>query len=205
MAAAGVPTAASRTRATTADAGSPAALDAFGAPYVVKDDGLAAGKGVVVTDDRDAALAHAADAAAAVVIEEYLDGPEVSLFVVSDGDDRGPAAARAGLQAGRRRRRRPQHRRHGRLRAAALGCRRRWSTTIVAEVVRPTSAEMARRGTPVLGLLYAGLALTSTGLRVVEFNGRFGDPGDAGRPRAARHPAGRGAARRRPRGAGHRR
>ncbi len=62
-----------------------AALDAFGAPYVVKDDGLAAGKGVVVTDDRDEALAHAA-ACGRVVIEEYLDGPEVSLFAITDGE-----------------------------------------------------------------------------------------------------------------------
>ena len=61
-----------------------AALDAFGPPYVVKDDGLAAGKGVVVTDDRDVALAHAA-ACERVVVEEYLDGPEVSLFCITDG------------------------------------------------------------------------------------------------------------------------
>ena len=82
MAAAGVPT------APAASAGPPreveAALDEFGPPYVVKDDGLAAGKGVVVTDDRDAALAHAA-ACGRVVIEEFLDGPEVSLFAVTDG------------------------------------------------------------------------------------------------------------------------
>src|SRR5690349_2985839 len=77
MAAAGVPTAMARVCTTAEQAAD--ALDAFGAPYVVKDDGLAAGKGVVVTDDREAALAHAAGCAR-VVIEEYLDGPEVSLF-----------------------------------------------------------------------------------------------------------------------------
>ena len=83
MAAAGVPTARSVVCATTPTRWR-AALDEFGAPYVVKDDGLAAGKGVVVTDDRDAALAHAA-ACERVVVEEFLDGPEVSLFAVTDG------------------------------------------------------------------------------------------------------------------------
>ena len=79
------------------------ALDTFGAPYVVKDDGLAAGKGVVVTDDRDAALAHAqsllATPGGTVVIEEFLDGPEVSLFVLCDGAARWPCSPGAGLQA----------------------------------------------------------------------------------------------------------
>ncbi len=86
MAAAGVPTAQSRT--CTTDAEVLDALQAFGAPYVVKEDGLAAGKGVVVTFDRDQAVDHARDCLARaphVVIEEYLDGPEVSLFCLSDG------------------------------------------------------------------------------------------------------------------------
>ena len=82
MTAAGVPTAAARVCTTPAEVG--AALDEFGPPYVVKDDGLAAGKGVVVTADRAQALAHAA-ACGRVVIEEFLDGPEVSLFCVTDG------------------------------------------------------------------------------------------------------------------------
>src|SRR5512145_1009384 len=82
MAAAGAPTAASMVCATEAEA--EVALKAFGPPYVVKNDGLAAGKGVVVTDDYNAALAHAVHCGR-VVIEEYLDGPEVSLFVVTDG------------------------------------------------------------------------------------------------------------------------
>ena len=82
MAAAGVPTADSRVAETPEEAA--AALDAFGPPYVVKDDGLAAGKGVLVTEDRAAALDHAA-ACGRVVIEEFLDGPEVSLFAITDG------------------------------------------------------------------------------------------------------------------------
>ena len=84
MAAAGVPTAGARSCATALEV--EAALDAFGPPYVVKDDGLAAGKGVVVTEDRDAAREHAAACRGPVVVEEYLDGPEVSLFCVTDGD-----------------------------------------------------------------------------------------------------------------------
>ncbi|MFL6155156.1 MAG: phosphoribosylamine--glycine ligase, partial [Marmoricola sp.] len=82
MAAADVPTALAHVCSTQAEV--EAALDAFGAPYVVKDDGLAAGKGVVVTDDRAVALAHALECDR-VVIEEYLDGPEVSLFAITDG------------------------------------------------------------------------------------------------------------------------
>ena len=82
MAAAACPTALAHVCTTPEEVA--AALDAFGAPYVVKDDGLAAGKGVVVTDDREAALAHAAQCER-VVVEEYLDGPEVSLFAITDG------------------------------------------------------------------------------------------------------------------------
>ena len=117
MAAANIPTAAARVCTTPAQA--EAALDEFGAPYVVKDDGLAAGKGVVVTSDRDVALAHAASCRQ-VVIEEFLDGPEVSLFCITDGDDGRPAGSGAGLQAHRRRRHRPEHRRDGRLRTVAV-------------------------------------------------------------------------------------
>ena len=103
-----------------------AALDELGAPYVVKDDGLAAGKGVVVTDSRDEAVAHARGRVdgGRVVIEEYLDGPEVSLFAHHRRLDRLPDAAGPGLQADLRRRRRPQHRRDGRLHATGLGARR---------------------------------------------------------------------------------
>ncbi len=177
MAAAGVPTAAARV-ATTVDEVA-AALDEFGAPHVVKEDGLAAGKGVVVTSDREAALAHAAACLAKpggrVVVEEFLDGPEVSLFVLSDGsavvplqpaqdfkrvddDDAGPNTGGMGA--------------YSPLPWAPSGL----VDEVAATVASPTIAEMARRGTPFAGVLYCGLALTSRGVRVVEFNARFGDP-----------------------------
>jgi phosphoribosylamine---glycine ligase len=172
MTAAGVPTAEARVCTTPDEAA--AALDAFGAPYVVKDDGLAAGKGVVVTDDRQLALNHA-KACEVVVVEEYLDGPEVSLFAITDGTtvyplqpaqdfkrihdgDQGPNTGGMGAYT-------PLT----------------WAPDdLVDEVLRtvlqPTVDELAGRGTPFAGLLYAGLALTSRGVRVVEFNVRFGDP-----------------------------
>lgn len=172
MAAAGVPTAASRVCTTPEEV--EGALDEFGPPYVVKDDGLAAGKGVVVTDDRDEALAHARGCDR-VVVEEFLDGPEVSLFAITDGTvvhplqpaqdfkrildgDRGPNTGGMGAYT-------PLP----------------WAADdlveeVLRDVLQPTVDEMARRGTPFRGLLYAGLALTSRGLRVVEFNARFGDP-----------------------------
>jgi phosphoribosylamine---glycine ligase len=172
MHAAGVPTAAARLCVDAVEAA--AALDEFGPPYVVKNDGLAAGKGVVVTADRDAALAHAA-ACERVVIEEYLDGPEVSLFCLTDGTcvvplvaaqdfkrigdgDTGPNTGGMGAYAP--------------LPWLPAG----FTDEVVRTVARPTVAEMARRGTPFAGLLYVGLALTSRGVRVVEFNARFGDP-----------------------------
>jgi phosphoribosylamine--glycine ligase len=172
MAAAGVPTAAARACSSPADAA--AALDEFGPPYVVKDDGLAAGKGVVVTTDREQALTHAARCER-VVVEQYLDGPEVSLFCVTDGTtvvpllpaqdfkrvgtgDTGPNTGGMGAYAP--------------LRWLAPGV----VDGVVRTVAEPTVAEMARRGTPFAGLLYVGLAMTSRGPRVVEFNARFGDP-----------------------------
>ena len=172
MAAAGVPTADARVCETAEEAA--AALDAFGAPYVVKNDGLAAGKGVVVTDDRDAALAHAAECGR-VVIEDFLDGPEVSLFAICDGERAVPLLPAqdykrvgdgdAGPNTG----------------GMGAYCPLDWADAglvdeVMATVVDPTLAEMRRRGAPFVGLLYAGLALTSRGLRVVEFNVRFGDP-----------------------------
>jgi phosphoribosylamine--glycine ligase len=172
MAAAEVPTAMARVCTTAEEV--EVALDAFGPPYVVKDDGLAAGKGVVVTDDRDAALAHGVSCEQ-VVVEEFLDGPEVSLFAITDGEtvyplqpaqdfkrigdgDTGPNTGGMGAYT-------PLP----------------WAPSeLVAQVservLRPTVAELAHRGTPFAGLLYAGLALTSRGMRVVEFNARFGDP-----------------------------
>ncbi|MDG4762853.1 phosphoribosylamine--glycine ligase [Solwaraspora sp. WMMD406] len=172
MAAAGVPTARSATCRTAAEVA--AALDDFGAPYVVKNDGLAAGKGVVVTEDRTAALAHA-ESCGQVVVEEYLAGPEVSLFVVTDGTaavpllpaqdfkrvgdgDSGPNTGGMGAYAP--------------LPWAPPGL----VDQVMAEVVHPTLAEMRHRGTPFVGLLYVGLAITAAGPRVIEFNARFGDP-----------------------------
>jgi phosphoribosylamine--glycine ligase len=150
------------------------ALDAFGAPYVVKHDGLAAGKGVVVTNDRTEAIAHALKSDQ-VVIEEFLDGPEVSLFGISDGTtviamqpaqdfkraqdgDLGPNTGGMGAYS-------PLP----------------WAPDDIMEetldqVLNPTIKEMAARGTPFVGLLYAGLALTSRGTKIIEFNARFGDP-----------------------------
>jgi phosphoribosylamine--glycine ligase len=169
---AGVPTAKSFTCENKSEI--EIALDAFGAPYVVKDDGLAAGKGVVVTEDREVALTHAL-ACKKVVIEEYLKGPEISLFGISDGEsilamqpaqdfkraydnDEGPNTGGMGAYS-------------------PLS----WAPSNIIEethkqVLAPIIAEMAARGTPFIGLLYAGLAVTDRGLRVIEFNARFGDP-----------------------------
>ncbi|MCF6509559.1 phosphoribosylamine--glycine ligase [Blastococcus sp. MG754426] len=181
MTAAGVPTARSW------PVGGPAELETAldevaaltgGAPYVVKDDGLAAGKGVVVTPDREAAAAHGRrvlEAGGSVLVEEYLDGPEVSLFAVTDGTtvlplvpaqdhkrrddgDAGPNTGGMGAYAP--------------LPWAPAGL----VDEVLATVLQPTVDEMARRGETFSGLLYAGLALTSRGVRVVEFNARFGDP-----------------------------
>ncbi|HSS87843.1 MAG TPA: phosphoribosylamine--glycine ligase [Streptosporangiaceae bacterium] len=172
MAAAGIPTA--RARTCTSEGEAVAALAEFGPPFVVKADGLAGGKGVVVTGDLGAALAHAR-AAGTVVIEEFLDGPEVSLFALADGvtavpplpaqdfkragdGDSGPNTGGMGAYA-------------------PLG----WAPPalageVLASVIQPAVDEMRRRGTPYRGLLYAGLSLTAAGVRVVEFNARFGDP-----------------------------
>ncbi|MFC8871462.1 phosphoribosylamine--glycine ligase [Streptomyces sp. NPDC057148] len=172
MAAAGVPTARSYvcTNADEADA----ALDAFGAPYVVKDDGLAAGKGVVVTDDVDAARAHAA-ACERVVIEEYLDGPEVSLFAITDGENVRPLQPAQDFKRALDGDEGPN--------TGGMGAYSPlpWADPklvdeVVESVLQPTVDEMRRRGTPFSGLLYAGLAITSRGARVIEFNARFGDP-----------------------------
>lgn len=172
MAAAGVPTAMAHVCETPEEARF--ALDAFGPTYVVKDDGLAAGKGVVVTRDLDAAMAHAA-ACERVVIEQFLDGPEVSLFAVTDGttvvplmpaqDFKRALDGDAGPNTG------------GMGAYAPLP----WAPPdlvdqVMDRVLQPTVEEMRRRGTPFRGLLYAGLALTGHGVRVVEFNARFGDP-----------------------------
>ncbi|MFN8129605.1 MAG: phosphoribosylamine--glycine ligase [Candidatus Nanopelagicales bacterium] len=176
MRSAGIPTADARTVTDAADL--VRELDAFGPPYVVKDDGLAAGKGVVVTEDRAQALLHGEACLAkggAVLVEEYLDGPEASVFCISDGTtvvpllpaqdfkrvgngDTGPNTGGMGAY-----------------------CPLSWADPDLAQwtidhVAQPAIDEMAARGIPYTGVLYVGLALTSTGPRVVEFNARFGDP-----------------------------
>ena len=169
---AGVPTARSFTCASEAEINS--ALDAFGAPYVVKDDGLAGGKGVVVTDDRAEALAHALSCNR-VVIEEFLDGPEISLFGISDGRN---ILAMEPAQDFKRAYDNNQGPNTGGMGAYSP---LPWAPEDIIEqtyekVLAPVVAEMAARGTPFIGLLYAGLALTKNGIKVIEFNARFGDP-----------------------------
>ncbi|MEU3736501.1 phosphoribosylamine--glycine ligase [Streptomyces sp. NPDC032198] len=172
MAGAQVPTARSYVCTTAEEVDE--ALAAFGAPYVVKDDGLAAGKGVVVTDDVEVARAHAL-ACDRVVIEEFLDGPEVSLFAITDGitvvplqpaqdfkraldGDEGPNTGGMGAYS------------------PLPWADPKLVDEVMQSVLQPTVDELRRRGTPFSGLLYAGLAITSRGVRVIEFNARFGDP-----------------------------
>lgn len=172
MAAAGVPTAGSRTCTTPEECA--AALDELGAPYVVKDDALAAGKGVVVTRDRAEALAHA-EACGRVVIEEFLAGPEVSLFAVCDGTTAYPLQPAQDFK-----------RIHDGGRGPNTGGMGSYSPlpwaqadladVVMRTVVQPTLDEMAERGAPFIGCLYVGLALTEAGPKVIEFNCRFGDP-----------------------------
>ena len=177
MAEADVPTALSHVCTTLEEV--EAALDALGAPHVVKDDGLAAGKGVVVTDSREEALEHAraclAKDGGRLVVEEFLDGPEVSVFCLSDGvdvvalspaqdfkrvgdGDAGPNTGGMGA--------------YSPLDWAPDGL----ADEVVRRVAQPTIDVMRHRGTPFVGVLYVGLALTSRGPKVIEFNARFGDP-----------------------------
>lgn len=170
------------TRATTR-AEVEAALDAYGAPHVVKADGLAAGKGVVVTDDRDAALAHADTylPTGPVLVEEFLAGPEVSLFFVSDGDtvralspaqdfkraydgDAGPNTGGMGAYS-------PLPWLND-----DFGSEEAFVAEVTRTVAEPVIRTLDAEGTPFIGLLYAGLILTADGIKVIEFNARFGDP-----------------------------
>lgn len=154
------------------------ALDAIGSPYVVKDDGLAAGKGVVVTQDLEQAVEHALSCFAGgsdVVIEEFLDGPEVSLFCVTDGDMVLPLAPAQDFKRALDGDLGPN--------TGGMGAYSPLDWTpdglvddVVKRVAQPTVDEMRRRGIPFVGVLYVGLALTSAGPRVIEFNVRFGDP-----------------------------
>ena len=169
---AGVPTAKSFTCESQSEI--ERALDTFGAPYVVKDDGLAAGKGVVVTEDREVALQHALTCNR-VVIEEYLKGPEISLFGISDGTNILPMQPAQDFKRAHDNDEGPN--------TGGMGAYSPlpWAPTDIVEdtytqVLAPMIAEMAARGTPFVGLLYAGLAVTDRGIRVIEFNARFGDP-----------------------------
>ncbi|MFI6515210.1 phosphoribosylamine--glycine ligase [Spirillospora sp. NPDC050679] len=172
MEAAGVPTAAAFVCESAPE--TEAALDEYGPPYVVKDDGLAAGKGVVVTEDRAAALAHAV-ACERVVIEEYLDGPEVSLFALCDGVNAVPLMPAQDFKRAYDGDQGPN--------TGGMGAYTPlpWAPPDLVEevmrtVVQPTVDELRSRGLPYVGVLYAGLALTAKGVRVIEFNARFGDP-----------------------------
>jgi phosphoribosylamine---glycine ligase len=175
MEAAGVPTGRAVRTGTLAEVDS--ALDAMGAPYVVKADGLAAGKGVIVTDDRAAARAHAEHylQQGGVLIEEFLDGQEVSLFLLSDGHtvlplspaqdykrigdgDTGPNTGGMGA--------------YSPLPWAPAG----FVDEVIDTIAQPTIRQLDDEGTPFIGLLYCGLIVTEQGIRVIEFNARFGDP-----------------------------
>ena len=179
---AGIPTAEARTVDTLDDA--LAALDHFGPPYVIKADGLAAGKGVTVTEDRAEAVDAIegrlvrrifGDAGRHVVIEQFLDGEETSLIAFTDGrsvapcapaqdykrvfdDDEGDNTGGMGSYS------------------PVPACPPEIADRIVDEVLRPMVLELEGRETPFVGALYAGLALTSRGPKVIEFNARFGDP-----------------------------
>lgn len=181
MEAAGVPTGRAVRASTALEVAE--ALDAFGAPYVVKADGLAAGKGVIVTSDRQAALDHADLylGAGSVLVEEHLSGPEVSLFFVSDGDtvralspaqdykrlsdgDAGPNTGGMGAYS-------PLP-----WLAERFGSEAAFVDQVTREVAEPVIRHLDAEGTPFIGLLYAGLILTDGGVKVIEFNARFGDP-----------------------------
>jgi phosphoribosylamine--glycine ligase len=198
MAVAGVPTAMARVCTSLGEVTD--AFDAFASPHVVKDDGLAAGKGVVVTDNRTQALAHAAhcldthapddpdkrargaqpveepdDVEHRVVVEEFLAGPELSVFCLTDGTTVVPLAPAQDFK------------RVGEggtgLNTGGMGAYSPldWVPDdlldeVVSRIAQPTVDEMRRRGTPFAGVLYVGLSLTSRGPCVVEFNARFGDP-----------------------------
>ncbi|AJM76804.1 phosphoribosylamine--glycine ligase [Rathayibacter toxicus] len=158
-------------------------IDEFGAPYVVKADGLAAGKGVLVTESRSAAIAHAEFwlQSGDVLIEEFLTGREVSLFLLSDGhnvvplapahdfkrlndDDEGPNTGGMGAYS-------PLP-----WLAERWPSERAFVDEVVDTVAIPTIRQLERERTPFVGLLYCGLIVTEAGLRVIEFNARFGDP-----------------------------
>jgi phosphoribosylamine---glycine ligase len=182
MLASGIPTAGGRSFTEVAPAVT--FMDELGPPYVIKADGLAAGKGVLVTGDRTEAVrgveerlleGRFGDAGRTVVIEEFLDGPELSVIAFSDGrtvlacppaqdykrafdGDEGANTGGMGSYS------------------PVPACSEELAAAIVSGVIEPMIAALAARGTPFVGAIYAGLALTSKGPRVIEFNARFGDP-----------------------------
>lgn len=182
METAGIPTGAARSFTSVEDA--VAYMDELGAPHVIKADGLAAGKGVIVTEDRSEAIGaleallvdrRFGDAGASVLIEEFLDGPEVSLIAFSDGKNVVPCEPAQDYK-------RVFDGDQG-LNTGGMGsyspvpqCPPLVAAEITKEIIAPMVAETARRGAPFVGALYAGLALTTKGPRVIEFNARFGDP-----------------------------
>ena len=176
MSAAGVPTGMAKECSTLDEL--KLALNSFSAPYVVKADGLAAGKGVIVTSDKDAALAHGEgflNQGMDLLVEEFLDGEEVSLFFLSDGtsvvplspaqdfkrafdNDEGPNTGGMGAYS------------------PLTWLPEGFVKEVTETVALPTIREMSRIGMPFIGLLYCGLIVTKRGIRVIEFNARFGDP-----------------------------
>ncbi|WP_460775501.1 phosphoribosylamine--glycine ligase [Microbacterium sp. GXF7504] len=160
-----------------------AALDELGAPHVVKADGLAAGKGVIVTTDRELALEHAAAylPTGPVLVEEFLSGPEVSLFFLSDGDTVRPLSP---AQDYKRLRDEDDGPNTGGMGAYSplpwladrFGGEDAFVDLVTREIAEPVVRQMDAEGNPFIGLLYAGLILTEQGVKVIEFNARFGDP-----------------------------
>lgn len=153
------------------------ALDQSEGPYVVKADGLASGKGVLVTEDRQAAIEHAEFYLqhGPVLVEEFLSGPEVSLFFLSDGTRVMPLAPAQDYKRAYDNNEGPN--------TGGMGAYsplpwlpKNFVADIQRDVAEPTIAELASRGMPFVGLLYCGLILTSEGVKVIEFNARFGDP-----------------------------
>jgi len=175
MDAAGVPTGGAVT-ATTIDAVT-AAIDEYGAPYVIKADGLAAGKGVLVTEDRDAALAHAEYwlQHGGVLVEEFLDGQEVSLFLLSDGETVLPLSPAQDYKRAHDNDEGPNTGGMGAY-SPLTWLDEEFVDDIISAVALPTIRQLASEGTPFVGLLYCGLIVTASGVRVIEFNARFGDP-----------------------------
>jgi len=175
MDAAGVPT--GRAARATSPEQAVAAIDEYGAPYVIKADGLAAGKGVLVTPDRNAAVAHAeywlqhGD----VLVEEFLAGQEVSLFLLSDGESVVPLEPAQDYKRAYDRDEGPN--------TGGMGAysplpwlSEEFVDDVISTVALPTIRQLAAENTPFIGLLYCGLIITKQGTRVIEFNARFGDP-----------------------------